>query len=67
MLPIHSGKKSTITSRMADQVLATTLFPEEDTIIKDITDIDQFEKEKKKDPLSSQIWRMYTKAKDTLP
>ncbi|CEP08141.1 hypothetical protein [Parasitella parasitica] len=59
-------KKSntSITTRMADQVLACNLFPEDDQEMRN----DQAEQdEKKKDPLSSQIWRMYTKAKDTLP
>ncbi|KAI8644480.1 hypothetical protein BD408DRAFT_401010 [Parasitella parasitica] len=49
---------------MADQVLACNLFPEDDQEMRD-DKVDQ--DEKKKDPLSSQIWRMYTKAKDTLP
>lgn len=61
-----NGKKSntSITTRMADQVLACNLFPEDDQEMED----DQVgQEEKKKDPLSSQVWRMYTKAKDTLP
>ncbi|EPB88474.1 hypothetical protein HMPREF1544_04709 [Mucor circinelloides 1006PhL] len=53
-----------MTTRMADQVLACNLFPEDDQEMGD-DQIDQ--EEKKKDPLSSQVWRMYTKAKDTLP
>lgn len=61
-----NGKKSntSITTRMADQVLACNLFPEDDQEMGD-DQVDQ--EEKKKDPLSSQVWRMYTKAKDTLP
>ncbi|GAN05841.1 conserved hypothetical protein [Mucor ambiguus] len=66
MLPMN-GKKTnkSMTTRMADQVLACNLFPEEDQDMGD----DQVgqEENKKKDPLSSQVWRMYTKAKDTLP
>ncbi|KAF1796473.1 hypothetical protein FB192DRAFT_1314642 [Mucor lusitanicus] len=65
MFPMN-GKKSnaSMTTRMADQVLACNLFPEEDQHMGD-DQVDQ--EEKKKDPLSSQVWRMYTKAKDTLP
>lgn len=61
-----NGKKSntSMTTRMADQVLACNLFPEED---QDMGDDQVDQEEKKKDPLSSQVWRMYTKAKDTLP
>lgn len=65
MLPMNGKKSNTsMTTRMADQVLACNLFPEEDQDMGD-DQIDQ--EEKKKDPLSSQVWRMYTKAKDTLP
>ncbi|KAK4516972.1 Serine/threonine-protein kinase env7 [Mucor velutinosus] len=65
-MPQMNGKKSntSMTTRMADQVLACNLFPEEDQGMGD-DQVDQ--EEKKKDPLSSQVWRMYTKAKDTLP
>lgn len=65
MLPMNGKKSNTsMTTRMADQVLACNLFPEDDQEMGD-DQIDQ--EEKKKDPLSSQVWRMYTKAKDTLP
>jgi hypothetical protein len=63
MLPETRRKPSTsATTRMADQVLSCSLFdqPMENSA-------DQADKDKKKDPLSSQVWRMYTKAKDTLP
>lgn len=66
MLP-ETRKKSTttVTTRMADQVLACSLFP--DNIDQSEDNADQIESDKKKDPLSSQVWRMYTKAKDNLP
>ncbi|CEP14876.1 hypothetical protein [Parasitella parasitica] len=59
-----------------DQLLSDSLFPptcphkNEDDGIATTTDIDQQQKvedETKKDPLASRVWRMYTKAKDTLP
>lgn len=47
--------------RIADQVLQNSdLFPNKGTDV-------EYDDEKKKDPLSSQIWRMYTQAKDNLP
>lgn len=52
------GKKKY--SILADQLLAETLFPESDDKKKD-------QSASKKDPLASQVWRMYTKAKDNLP
>jgi hypothetical protein len=66
MLPATRKKSTTtITTRMADQVLACSLFP--DNIDQSEDSADQTESDKKKDPLSSQVWRMYTKAKDNLP
>lgn len=63
MLP-SVKKNSSITTRMADQVLSCNLFSNDDDNNKND---DEIEREKKKDPLSSQVWRMYTKAKDNLP
>lgn len=53
------GKKKY--SILADQLLAETLFPETTDDKKDQN------ASKNKDPLASQVWRMYTKAKDNLP
>jgi hypothetical protein len=62
MLPATKKKPTTsATTRMADQVLSCSLFPDNDR------PMDQADKDKKKDPLSSQVWRMYTNAKDSLP
>lgn len=64
MLPVTRKKSTTTaTTRMADQVLSSTLFPGKN----DQSSIDETDQKKKKDPLSSQVWRMYTKAKDNLP
>lgn len=53
--------KSTTAIRIADQVLQNSdLFTKKD-------EQQELEDVKKNDPLSSQIWRMYTKAKDNLP
>ncbi|CAO3631166.1 unnamed protein product [Mucor hiemalis] len=66
MLPATKKKSSTtITTRMADQVLACSLFPDKSDQSTDNTG--QTDTERKKDPLSTQVWRMYTKAKDNLP
>ncbi|OBZ82871.1 hypothetical protein A0J61_09078, partial [Choanephora cucurbitarum] len=56
---------------IVNQLLSNSLFPAqlEDTaenIEKDIDNTNSDEDEKK-DPLASKIWRMYTKAKDSLP
>lgn len=65
MLPATKKKSSTtITTRMADLV-ACSLFPDKSDQSADNTG--QTNTERKKDPLSTQVWRMYTKAKDNLP
>lgn len=66
-MPLASRKKSTTsaTTRVADQVLSCSLFPDNDQPMENAAD--QADNAKKKDPLSSQVWRMYTKAKDNLP
>ncbi|KAG2201408.1 hypothetical protein INT47_001457 [Mucor saturninus] len=63
MLSITRKKSTTTTTRMADQVLSSTLFPG----ITDQPSIDETDQAKKKDPLASQVWRMYSQAKDNLP
>lgn len=65
MLPVTRKKSTTtVTTRMADQVLSCSLFPEKkkgnESSTADSTD-------QKKDPLASQVWRMYAQAKDSLP
>lgn len=68
MLPATKKKSSsTITTRMADQVLACSLFPDKSSSDPSVDNTDGTDAERKKDPLSTQVWRMYTKAKDNLP
>lgn len=68
MLPATKKKtSSTITTRMADQVLACSLFPDKSSSDPSVDSADGTDAERKKDPLSTQVWRMYTKAKDNLP
>lgn len=45
-------------SQLADKLLSDSLFPDSPSKKQD---------NEQTDPLSSQVWRMYTKAKDTLP
>ncbi|KAI9485618.1 MAG: hypothetical protein EXX96DRAFT_14317 [Benjaminiella poitrasii] len=67
MLPKSIKKQSSeMTNRMADQVLSSSLFTDNDQPM-DPDSHQQQAEAKENDPLSSQIWRMYTKAKDTLP
>ena len=66
ILPTTVQKTATsATTRMADQVLACSLFP--DKMDESVDGVEGLESVKKKDPLASQVWRMYSKAKDNLP
>ncbi|KAG1441557.1 hypothetical protein G6F56_011427 [Rhizopus delemar] len=60
-LPIEKSCKD-----IMDQVLSGSLFPQsENNVMSD--EEDKNESKAKEDPLSTQVWRMYTKAKDSLP
>lgn len=64
MLPATRKKSTTTaTTRMADQVLSCSLFPDKN----DEKSVENPEQKEKKDPLASQVWRMYAQAKDSLP
>ncbi|KAI8337268.1 hypothetical protein BC941DRAFT_502720 [Chlamydoabsidia padenii] len=55
---------------MAQSILSDALFPERKPSITTDSmeeDDDDESASKKEDPLSAQVWRLYTKAKDTLP
>ncbi|ORE02811.1 hypothetical protein BCV72DRAFT_244893 [Rhizopus microsporus var. microsporus] len=61
ILPIKKSSK-----HIMDQVLSDSLFPAQD----EPAEIEEEEKvttKNKKDPLATQVWRLYTKAKDNLP
>lgn len=57
-------KDKTKVAVIADQILSDPLFPSNTSSDKSAT---SKEVQTQKDPLASQVWRMYTKAKDTLP
>ncbi|KAI8890693.1 hypothetical protein K501DRAFT_281662 [Backusella circina FSU 941] len=62
--------KASKTTRIMDQLLSESLFPEGSVNVSKGSSVEGAENSKlsaKKDPLASQVWRMYTKAKDTLP
>lgn len=75
----HHHRKSINQSSMAESLLSDNLFPPrkpkanmvfDDTFDSDNDDDDSDDSDKnptKKDPLATQVWRMYTKAKDNLP
>lgn len=52
---------------MAQSILSDALFPERKPSDAMDTEDDAEAAIKKEDPLSAQVWRLYTKAKDTLP
>lgn len=66
ILPVKKSSKN-----IMDQVLSDSLFPVKSPSVTDdesITDERiETDGETKKDPLATQVWRMYTKAKDSLP
>ncbi|KAI8971816.1 hypothetical protein BDF20DRAFT_700191 [Mycotypha africana] len=55
--------RTSLTAQIADKVLALNLFPTGNEFIAN----KETDKHSKRDPLSSQMWRLYTKAKDSLP
>ena len=67
-------KKAQDIQLVADKLLSESLFPPEKTLIhKDYNNNNDdaastsSDDSQKKDPLATKVWRMYTKAKDTLP
>lgn len=50
-----------------DQVLSDSLFPAQDEPVEVEEEEKVTTKKNKKDPLATQVWRLYTKAKDNLP
>ncbi|KAI9265932.1 hypothetical protein BY458DRAFT_513072 [Sporodiniella umbellata] len=69
ILPMKESSKS-----LMNHVLSDSLFPVKSPSYSTKTDdesiddeISESGTEKKKDPLATQVWRMYTKAKDSLP
>ncbi|KAG2178022.1 hypothetical protein INT43_003275 [Umbelopsis isabellina] len=75
----HHHRKSINQSSMAESLLSDNLFPPrkprasmvfDDTFDSDNDDDESDDSDQnptKKDPLATQVWRMYTKAKDNLP
>ncbi|CAO3702275.1 unnamed protein product [Rhizopus stolonifer] len=60
-LPLEKSCKD-----IMNQVLSGSLFPQNESNVMS-NEEDKNESKDKEDPLSTQVWRMYTKAKDSLP